>query len=443
MSKKTRDYLLVIFVILFIFLTIFISLSASGYKFNLNWPLRFNKLLQKTGMLALDTAPRGAIVYLDDKPQKDSTWRPWKKNYITTPVKIKNVLPGEYNLRLEREGYWPFEKKIRINSGQTTFAENINLFRDDLPLLVTKSNLNELSLSSNKKYLYLISDKKIINLKNGDEKSLPLSSVDSGQWLRGSEKLLVLGTIFDPEKNNDIDYQKTIGDEADLWYLEEFTGRLYYRYKNSLNRLESNGKTNLTVIKEEDLLTYEPRGDHLFFVSKNQNKVFLKDYSLKNDSLEYQLELPSVGDYQFNYDNRKNLSLYDTKNKTLYLIDSGSPQNSEKIIKNVTSWQWLNDEQLLYSNNWEIYLFNLKQNQSILITRVSEEIETILWHSGNDYLIFSTATSLNAADLKNGTITTILKTEKITSPLLDEKEGALYFYAQIGQQEGIYKLLLQ
>ncbi|MDP2684765.1 MAG: hypothetical protein Q8P20_07065, partial [bacterium] len=110
---------------------------------------------------------------------------------------------------------------------------------------------------------------------------------------------------------------------------------------------------------------------------------------------------------------------------------------------NVTSWQWLNDEQLLYSNNWEIYLFDLRQNQSTLITRVSEEIKTILWHSENDYLIFSTITSLNVADLKNGTITTIFKTEKIVSPLMDDRGDALYFYAKIGQQEGVYKLLLQ
>jgi len=443
MSKKIRDYLLAIFVILFLVLTVFISLYASGYRFNLNWPIRFDKILQKTGALALDTVPSGAVIYLDEKLEKDSSWRPWKKTYRTTPTKIKNLLPGEYSLRLERSDYWPFEKKIQINSGQTTFVESVNLFKTDLPLLIVNSTSSQISLSSAKKYLYLEGDKKIINLKNHQEKSLNISQNDQGQWLLGSEKLLVAGTIFDPEKNNDVDYQKIIGPEADLWYLEESSDRLYYRYKNSLNRLESDGKTNLTIIKEENCLTYEPRGDHLFFVTKNQEGITLKDYSLKNNALEAEFKLPNVGDYHFIYDNRKFLSLYDQQNKTLYLLDPASLKDSDEVIKNVTSWQWLNDEQLLYSNSWEIYLFDLRQNQATLITRVSEEITNILWHSSNDYLIFSTDTSLNAADFKNGAITTIFKTEKIASPLMDEKNSAIYFYAKIGQQAGVYKLSLQ
>jgi len=443
MSKKIRDYLFATFIILFLILTIFISLYASGYRFNVSWPLRFDRLLQKTGTLVLDTVPSGAVIYLNDKPQKDSSWRPWKKTYLVTPTKIKNLLPGEYTLRLEKIDYWPIDKKIAINSGKTTFVENVNLFRNNLPLLTVDSSSHTISFSSDHKYLYLVDDKKIINLKTGQEKTLEISSTDNGQWLLGGEKILIQGTIFDPEKNNDINYQKIIGSEADLWYWEDTTGRLYYRYKNSLNRLESDGKTNLILIKDENCLAYEPRNDHLFFISQNKEKTILKDYSFKSNLVEAELDLPNVGDYYFYQDNKKFISLYDQKNKTLYLLDPNSLKDSDEIIKNVTSWQWLNDEQLLYSNNWEIYLFDLRQNQTTLITRVSEEIKNLLWHKGNDYLIFSTATSLNAADFRNGTITTIFKTEQLSSPLLDNKNNAIYFYAKIGQQEGIYKLSLQ
>ena len=160
MPKKVRDYLFIVFIVLFVFMTIGISLYASGYKFNLSWPLRFNRLLQKTGMLALATVPSRAIVYLNDVPQKNLSVNPWKKDYLTTPVKIKNILPGEYELRLEETGYWPYKQKIWINSGQTTFVEDVNLFKENLPLLVLSTPEDSLALSPDKKYLFLDKTKK-------------------------------------------------------------------------------------------------------------------------------------------------------------------------------------------------------------------------------------------------------------------------------------------
>ena len=62
MSKKLRDYLFYFFIIFFVVGTVLISLYASGYKFNLSWPLKFNRVLIKTGMIAVDTIPRGAVV---------------------------------------------------------------------------------------------------------------------------------------------------------------------------------------------------------------------------------------------------------------------------------------------------------------------------------------------------------------------------------------------
>ena len=112
MSKKFRDRLFLFFIAIFILMTVLISLYASGYKFNLSWPLKFNRLLQKTGMLNVATIPKGAYIFLNDKEQTGAVFSLFKKDSLTTPNKIKNILPGEYVLRLEREGYWPYEKKI-------------------------------------------------------------------------------------------------------------------------------------------------------------------------------------------------------------------------------------------------------------------------------------------------------------------------------------------
>ena len=185
MPKKTRDYIFYFFIFFFITGTVLISLYASGYKFNLSWPLKFNRILIKTGMIAVDTVPSGAIVYLNDKPQANFSLNPFKKEYLTTAVKVKNVLPGEYDLRLERAGYWPFQKKINVYSGQTTFAEDINLFRNSAPLLLAAGGETETQLSANRKYLYIPMAKKIITLKNGETRIIPTASSESLAGKRG------------------------------------------------------------------------------------------------------------------------------------------------------------------------------------------------------------------------------------------------------------------
>jgi hypothetical protein len=442
MSKKIRDYLFFAFIILFVVGTVFVSLYASGYKINFSWPPKFNRLLIKTGMLALDSSPRGAKIYLNGKVQTNSSLMPWEKEYLTTAAKIKNLLPGEYELKLEREGYWPLNKKVSIYSGQTTFLENINLFRNDLPALIVSVPDGGIELSPSRKYLYASGAQKIITLKTEQEKTLPFPTAEAGIWRKNSDELLSGGRLFNAEKKTETNYQQLIGTEASDWYYDENSNRLYYRNKNSLAYLDLDQNNSVLVAAGENYQTYEPRGEELFLVTGGASTV-LKEYSLKTKKNEQEVVLPNVGHYLFQRGDSKFLTIYDDQNKTLYLLNPANIASGEKIIKNVTSWQWLDEESLLYSNNWEIYFFSLKTGASSLLTRVSEEIVKIIWNKNDEYLIFSTTQSLNTFDLKTGIITTIFKTEKIASPVLDDKDGILYFWAQIGQQEGVYRIFLQ
>ncbi|MFA5184243.1 MAG: PEGA domain-containing protein [Patescibacteria group bacterium] len=442
MPKKIRDYLFGIFIILFIVGTALISLYASGYKFNLSWPARFNRILIKTGMIAVDSAPRGATIYLNGQVVKNFSLNPWSKEYITTAAKIKNVLPGEYELRLEREGYLPLSKKISVYSGQTTFAEEINLFRQDLPYFIASTAAGELSLSPDRKYLYADTDNQIISLKNEEARILPLAATD-GLWLKDQDRIFLAGRLFGPKAADDRDYGQLIGPGASDWHYDENQNRIYYRNASSLAYLDINDKTSRLVLSDIELLTYEPRGESLFLVTAAGGQTLLQKYSLKNQKIMEQIALPNVGHYRFMANDRPTVSLYDDRNKTLYLIDPDNLASAGRTIDNIVSWQWLNDDTLIYNNNWEIYRFDLPRNSSSLLTRVGEEIREIIWNGRNNYLIFSTADSLNAYDLGIGLASRIFQGEKIAAPILDEKNDTLYFWAQVGQQAGIYSLRLQ
>lgn len=443
MSKKARDSIFIVFILIFVVLTVGVSLYATGYKFNLRWPLRLNAILVKTGMLVVNTEPTGATVYLNDQPQSEALLNIWNKKYAVTPAKIKNILPGDYNLRLEKNGYWPVQKKITINPSQTTAAENINLFRNDLPIFIATSTSRQLLLSSSQQYLYAPAEKKIINLNTEQARILP-DSAASGLWLKSLDRLSAAGWLYDPRnESNDVNYQKIIGAEATNWYYEEATGRLYYQTKNSLSRLEADGKTTAILLQGGHYLAYEPRNDHLFVVASEPNKLTLRDYDLKTGQAVGQIILPGVGQYHFVTDGRSRLSLYDEKNKTLYLINPSNIANSPETINHILGWVWSNDSQLFYYNDWEIYYYDLAKNESTLLTRIGETITGLMLNPNREYLAFSTTRSLNVLDLKTGLATAVFTAEKISGAALDAKNNILYFNASIGHNEGIYKLNLQ
>lgn len=443
MPKKAQDYLLAFFIIAFLIMTVVVSLYASGYKFNLSWPLNFNRLLQKTGMLVINTEPARAIIYLNDKPEKDSSLKPWKKDYLMTPAKIKNLLPGEYSLRLKADGYWPYEQKIWINSGETTFVEDVNLFLENTPLLITPTPKSNLNLSPDKKYLYIPEAKKIVNLKTGSIRNLNLTDNTSGAWQKNN-KLLAAGIIFDPLKEaGDINYANLIGASTTNLQLDVDSGRLYYQNRNAINYFETNNKKNSLLISGKDYLDYKISQEKILTIVNENKQIQLESYSLKNYKLEATWVLPNSGNYNFVEDISSYLAVYDDRNKTLYLFTASDIKTEPIIIRDIKNWAAMDDQSLIYTNGFEIYIFNFNSNRSDLATRRGEEISDIIWNATGNYLIFSSPNTLNVLDFKNRNTTLLFKAEAISSPAFDDKNDTLYFWANSGQQEGVYKILMQ
>lgn len=442
MNKKIRDALFIIFIIVFVLLSTFTCLYAAGYKFNLTWPITWNRVLQKTGMINITTTPKQAYIFLDDKIQKKSTFSFFKKDYLTTPTKIKNILPGEYTLRLEKENYWPLEKRVSVISGQTTFLEEINLFRSELPLLILSYPETEIVLNNNRRLLYLNNNHLIINASSGQEQDYFTDINEAATWMRSGNKLFANGKIKDLDKKSDIDLKESLGQNIKKWYYNEQEDKIFYQHSDAISRLESDYKTSTVVIQGENYLDFQIRQDNFFAIIKNQDKIYLRSYNLKNNTLNGELNLPLLGSYTFKPSNNKYLSIYDDTNNTLYLINFSDWKNSA-AIQNVKSWSWINDEQIIFNNNWEVNTFSLVSGTTHLVTRWSEEIKKVIWHSSGRYFIFTTENSINVGDINNKNIINILKTEKISSPTLDERNNFLYFYGEINSETGIYKIILQ
>jgi len=101
MSKR---FLITIFTLLFIVVAGGIAIYlAKGYTFNVK-----DKTIAGTGIITITSVPDAASVYLD--------------GHLTTATNatISSLSPAEYTVKVVKEGFIPWEKKVKVNVGLVT-----------------------------------------------------------------------------------------------------------------------------------------------------------------------------------------------------------------------------------------------------------------------------------------------------------------------------------
>jgi len=124
MSKPEKKSLLVIFfVIVFIIgATVGIIFFAQGYQISTKGKISF----LATGIISATSKPKSASVYVDDK-------------LLATTDNAINLPPGNYNIKIVKDGYLPWQKSIQVKK-EIAYQTNTQLFRsspDLKPLTVT------------------------------------------------------------------------------------------------------------------------------------------------------------------------------------------------------------------------------------------------------------------------------------------------------------------
>ena len=109
-------------------------------------------------------------------------------------------MPGEYTLKLEKDGYYPWGKRVMVNSSLTTFINDIVLFEKNIPLQIVDSQVTAFYLSPDKqKIIYLTAFESeqaffLYNLNTKEKTQLytfPLSEKINLSWPATSKKILV------------------------------------------------------------------------------------------------------------------------------------------------------------------------------------------------------------------------------------------------------------
>ncbi len=458
MSLATRRIIYIFFIIAFLVITPSVCFYAAGYKIGPH--LR----LQKTGSLVLETKPKGAQIYLNGKIQRNfiKKFLNPTRSYITTPTKIKRLQPGEYKVKLTLPNYWPWQKKITIHPGKITLLENITLFKKNLPLILLPGQFTSLSFSPNKKHFFAVSKQKIIWMELEKEKihtyatSTPVWNANTTPLWSSSEKKIIFNNLIFNLNNwpQAISYFIATNTPLTIKWADNKDDVILYKVRQ---RKFNPSETNKEIIYQYNLNSGQRKkiaaGENISdFIEKNGHVFIVKQEKLKtaliitnNGQKERKINLPYAS-YTFLNPEHQLINLYDRDHKILYLIDPVSYQSLKEVLTNVNKTAWLDDNKLLYANDFEIWLLNLKNGQKMLLTRLSQPIVKIIAHPNGRYLIYSTATEINIIELsfsRTRNVVNLIKLPLIRELALDSSGKTLYFYAQIGQQKGIYKLAIQ
>ena len=456
MSLRFRRFLYIGFILIFLIITPLISLYTTGYKISSGFHV------QKTGILIIDSEPDQADIYLNNKIQRNflKTIFTQGKSNITTPAKIKNLLPGEYDVRLERENYWPWQKKLKIKSGQSTFAEDIYLFKHDLPLRLEPGQFSHIGFSPNRSWALLINRQAatLLNLENNKKKIFALGATTSLEfnkatttslWSVNSQAVIINNWLFKtndwlkPQPLNKL-FNQSISNLS--WHSSD-DNILYAQTTDALYSYEINSKNKQKILTSQALDDYLIKNNNLYYLTVQNGSTQLNSRQLNSKELIGQLNLP-CSKYTFINPGRPLLNLYDENYHILYLIDFFSDiKPLRDTISSVKQAVWIDNSRLLYTDGFEIWLYDTEHYKKDLLTRVSNEITTIFWHPSNNYVIFTTDQSainiIELDDREKRNITEIIKLEQIKWPCLSKDGQTLYFYAKIGSQAGLYQLAIQ
>src|ERR1035437_6252891 len=164
MKKLIIPFLIVLFLTI---ATIFVVLLGKGYGLNLNG--NGGPILSGTGLLVATSSPDGAQVIIN--------------GHLTTATdNTINLAPGEYDVKIFKEGYFPWQKKITIkkevvskadallfpSAPQLTSITNVGIENPVLDPTETKLAYTVASQSATKNGIYVLdmSIRPIITLQN-------------------------------------------------------------------------------------------------------------------------------------------------------------------------------------------------------------------------------------------------------------------------------------
>lgn len=424
MNLLCRRILYITFIIAFLILAPLLLMYANGYRYDFK-----QGAIIKTGVLILESKPQQVNVYINNELK-----------YTKTPINGANLTPGLYDIKVAKNGYYPWEKKLKIESNFTTFAQDVLLFKKSDPIKIINGNFNDFTISNDSaKIITLWQDETTaeiweykLNEQNSKlllRNSLNNSEIKLGEWSKNNKNLIFNNYDKTKQKNNYfiMEFNETFWqtkDEVNIIKLDELISEqiinikwdgsqdniIYANTKNSLYKINLTDRAAKKISNDpisdfiiyDKILYFNTELSCLIEIDKNQINA---QNSIKNDCIYH---LTQEKDYQLISSPRGLITLLSENSKNSLVIDLN---NKNKIFQAKTEnikWDSASNK-MLYYNDIEIETFSPSHQspyKNEIIGRYSKEIKKVLWHPSHHHLIILfndnlKITELDARDKRN------------------------------------------
>ncbi|MBP6942820.1 MAG: PEGA domain-containing protein [Candidatus Buchananbacteria bacterium] len=430
MNPRLRFVVFVIFFALFLITAPLVVLYTQGYRYNFN-----NNRVQRTGILIVSSVPRRADIYLNNEKYAASQ----------TPTKVEQLLAGDYEIRLEKEGYHSWRKRLPIFQNGSTFAEKVYLWKVASPELVSTSTA---TWNTPVRGAYAIFNTPTSTLLDADrDRVTPLGTTTKwtvSDWSPNNRLALLTTTTAAKQHHYALVNLDRGTIESQPWKYERVRWNT-----NSDSRLV--GKLNRTITQIDiatnqtaTVATTTPTNTDFLLVD---NTTYTRD--ARNLYRHRNMQIETVGALEC-----ATCAFVDSRGPRLFMLDSERQQleivnlddRRQSRVVTARGVDWLSNDVLLYYNDWELWIYDLNKKEPELITRLSQPITAARWHSAGRHIIFASGGVIKVIELDNREFRNITDLAQFTtvSGLIVNSDGtALYANAASSTSWGVYKLELQ
>ncbi len=438
MSSRTRFIIFLLFATAFLVSAPMAILYTAGYRYNIQ-----TGEVQQTGLVFLSTLPKGADVLLDGEPTE-----------TRTPILLKTVIPGTHSIRLQKQGYLPWEKVLPVESRVTTFAQDVPLFLDTEATITLAATVQSSAQDAVGEHAAYVVDQgtwwEIWSFSSRSETEMLLARIPKGAgeppelfWSKDGGYLRVGDDqLVSADTGISLSLSELVRTPVRGWWdagkdeeyiVETRDGSLFSVNASTGTTKELTSRAMAVRTDEGTEISVEKTGDHATVSRRSGTTSTIIAY------------IP-LGTYTFLPSPSPYLLLRDEATDHLLLLDGTGADQPILLQARATLWQWRPDEgALLYTDGFELHLYTPTSHRDETLTRVSDPLTGIAWVSPGGAVLFSQANTLSALaiDPRNGHVTTPLQSgEGLRDVWVTEDGTAAYFFGMIQGRSGLFTRLL-
>ncbi len=433
LNRPIRLVIMFFLIILFLIISPLIILYTMGYRYNFD-----NKEIKKTGVISIDAEPDDALVFVNNELIKKSM-----------PMRLTNIPPGTYNLRIEKNGYWDWNKDITVESTKTTYIKEITLFKKSLPIKIFEQISDEILFimpSNDGRYIVMI-----IKENSFYEVELVNTATQSRNLIMRKSATALPEISWSPYDNHflakivddDISEIQLVNaenlDMSQTYHFINAENLTYQWQKNSseptifINRNNTIYKTSVNYETEIAFTTsniwYIDEKNNLWQVNNNEKSLY------RDQNNTYNLNVPIEQIIDIN-DNRAILKCQ--SGHLVFRFDSDQPDQivllpTENLFYNQGTQEWINwsDFEL-----WTIY----RQGSYELLNRTSEKITLV--RPLDEFGLLAIASENSILGFNPGYYITheLFSGEAIEEITANKQTRNIYFLGSVGQNHGLFGL---